>query len=191
METFPKKRGRPRKVPAPSAQTEALFSATPAEVRDLLGFEVPSDRTRANRFYAEKAREVVRELSKDVRIPHDPAGAARLRAGMDWIAQRSIVLAELGRMMQDNPTEEEGARFQAAVTYVADKRPGITAKDAAAYVRRVRLRGESKRIERVRELHHEVNRLVTAYRRRYPEGDWREVLEALDHSAAQIRKKLR
>jgi hypothetical protein len=103
MENFPKtkKRGRPRKIPSPPLP--AGFEM-PDSLRELVEEHQRTDRHRANFFYAELARRAVEGISEDVRIPEDPVRAARLRAGMDWVLERSTVLSELGRLMVDDPT---------------------------------------------------------------------------------------
>jgi hypothetical protein len=158
-----------------------------------LGLNVPTERTSANRYYAGYGRGVVEEFSKTVRIPHDPVLAARLRVGMDWIASRTTVASEIGRMVEsEHPTAEGVARFRDIVTYIAESRPRITAKEAAAYVRRQRL-GETTatRRERLRALHHDLNAAINYHRRRFPESSWADVLKALESTEEQIRKKVR
>ncbi|MDP9481324.1 MAG: hypothetical protein M3R38_37615 [Actinomycetota bacterium] len=112
---------------------------------------------------------------------------------MDWITKRATVASEIGRMVEsEHPTAEEVARFQDTVTYVAERRPKITAKEAAAYVRRQRL-GETTatRRERLQALHHDLNAAINYHRRRFPESSWADVLKALEHTEGQIRKKVR
>ncbi len=158
-----------------------------------MGFSVPTERTAANRYYAGRGRGAVEAFSKTVRISHDPVLAARLRGGMDWITKRATVASEIGRMVEsEHPTAEEVARFQDTVTYVAERRPKITAKEAAAYVRRQRL-GETTatRRERLQALHHDLNAAINYHRRRFPESSWADVLKALEHTEGQIRKKVR
>jgi hypothetical protein len=190
-----KKRGRPRKIPEPRlGDVGEQFAQVPEKMRGMLGIALPSERTNANRHYARIALDRLKEVTK---LPpgearSDPALAARWGAGLAWIRQRPTVLSELGRMMgKKPPTEEDHARFYDALRYVALKRPGISAKEAAGYIRRVRLGRTSKRAGRVRSLHREVNRLIATHRRTHPEGTWAEVLEALERSVAQVRKKVR
>jgi len=162
----------------------------PKEARGFVPFDLPTERTAANRYYADRGRGAIEAFSKTVRIPHDPVLAARLRAGMDWIASRTTVASEIGRMVEsENPTAEEVARFQDAVTYIAEKHPKITAKDAAAYARRMRL-GETGRRERLEALHHDLNAAINHHRRRFPESSWADVLKALELTEGQIRKKI-
>jgi hypothetical protein len=187
MENLPKTRGRPRKLPEPMHKK---LPSMPEAVREIAGLEAPTERTAANRFYADTAREVLPELSKNLSIPDDPALAARLRAGIDWILGRRTVLSELGRMMVEEPREGDIARFQGVVRYIAQRRPRITAKEAAAYVRRMRL-GETDRRSRLEALHHDLNVAINYHRRRFPESSWADVLKALEATEGQIRKKIR
>ena len=193
MENLPKtrKRGRPRKLPEP---THGELPPIPKDVQALAGLDVPTERTSANRFYADKARGVLPELSKSLRIPDDPALAAKIRVGIDWILGRTTVLSELGRMMEpyknEEPSQGDVARFQGVVRYIAERRPKITAKEAAAYVRRMRL-GETERRGRLEALHHDLNAAINYHRRRFPESSWADVLKALEATEGQIRKKVR
>ncbi len=189
MENFPKKRGRPRKIPE-SPLSEINVPELPEPMRDILGWSHPSERTRANGYYASRAREAVEGLSSNVRMPDNPVLAAKLRIGLDWILTRRTVLAELGRMMNDNPTEQDVQRFQDAVKYIAQRRPTITAKEACARIRRMRL-GETKRRERVAALHHELNVAINQHRQRFPESAWADVQRALELTTGQIERKLK
>ena len=76
MENLPKtkKRGRPRKLPEP---THGGLPQIPKDIRALVGFDVPTERTSANRVYADKARGVLPELSKSLSVPYDPAWQLR------------------------------------------------------------------------------------------------------------------
>jgi hypothetical protein len=189
MENFPKKRGRPRKIPAsPMPGLEA--PELPKPVRELFDWSRQSDRNRANLFYADNAREVVEGLSKQVRMPEDPALAAKLRLGMDWILERRTVLTELGRMLIENPTEQDIQRFQDAVMHIAKRYDKITAKAAVAHVRRLRL-GETERRERVAALHHDFNAAINQHRQRFPESTWADVQRALELTAGQVERKVR
>ena len=189
MENLPK-RGRPRKLPEPAfGEFRREFHQTP-KAQQFSPFDVPTERTAANRFYADKARDVLPELSKSVRIPDDPVLVAKIRTGIDWILERTTVLAELGRMMVEEPTEEDRTRFQGAVRYIAEGHTKLTAKDAAAYARRMRL-GETERRDRLEALHHELNAAINYHRRRFPESTWTDVLKAVRHTEEQIRKKVR
>ena len=191
MENFPKVLGRPRKIPKTGfGELERKFRAMPKEALGVLPFGFPTERTAANRFYAERAREVLPELSKNLRVPDDPVLAAKIRMGADWIMERSTVLSELGRMMIDEPGEEDIARFQDAVRYIAERHPKITAKEAVAYARRARL-GETSRRDRLTALHHALNAAINYHRRRFPESSWADVLKALELTEGQIRKKVR
>jgi hypothetical protein len=158
----------------------------------MAGFDVPTERTSANRFYADKARGVLPGLSKSLSIPEDPVLVAKIRVGIDWILGRTTVLSELGRMIAEPPRQGGVARFQGVVRYIAEGRPRITAKEAAAYARRVRL-GESTatRRERLQALHHDLNAAINYHRRRFPESSWADVLKALEHTEGLIRKKIR
>ncbi len=190
MENLPKikKRGRPRKLPEP---THWELPQIPKDVGALVGFDVPTERTSANRYYAGRGRGAVEAFSKTVRISHDPVLAARLRVGMDWITKRATVASEIGRMVEsEHPTAEEVARFQDTVTYIAERHPKITAKEAAAYARRMRL-GETERRVRLEALHHDLNAAINYHRRRFPESSWADVLKALELTEGQIRKKIR
>src|SRR5829696_8545080 len=119
MENFPKpnKGGRPRKIPRTLGNPlgDAMADRAPEEqnfAREYFADALRTDRSRANGYYADIARDVVEGLSKQVEIPHDPVLAAKTRAGMDWIMSRRTVLAELGRMMDqtgEHPTDEERA----------------------------------------------------------------------------------
>lgn len=190
MENLPKtkKRGRPRKLPEP---THEELPQIPKGVRALMGFDVPTERTSANRFYADRAREVLPELSKSLSIPEDPALTARIRIGVDWVLRRTTVLSELGRMLVEEPSEEDIARFHSVVRYIAERHAKMTAKEAAAYARRIRLGETSKRRDRLEALHHELNATINYHRRRFPESSWADVLKALELTEGQIRKKIR
>jgi len=159
--------------------------------KGLSPFDIPTERTAANRFYADRAREVLPKLSKILRIDDDPVRAARLRVGVDWILQRTTVLSELGRMMVEEPSEEDVARFHSVVHYIAERHAKMTAKGAAAYARRVRLGEPTDRRDRLRALHHGLNATINYHRRRFPESSWEDVLKALEHTEEQIRKKVR
>ncbi len=162
----------------------------PKGIRAIVGFDVPTERTAANRFYADRARGVLPELSKSLRVPDDPVLAARIRVGIDWLLERTTVLSELGRMIVEEPGQEDVARFQGVVRYIAERRPRITAKEAAAYVRRMRL-GATERRGRLGALHHDLNAAINYHRRRFPESSWADVLNALELTEEQIRKKIR
>jgi hypothetical protein len=187
METFPKKkRGRPRKLPEPpNHERRQQFEAYPKEVREItgamVGFTIPTERTEANRYYADRARAAVRSLSQDLaeRPLDDPVRTAKLRIGMDWVMERSTVLTELGRMLGDDLSEAERWRFQDALTYVALKRPSITAKEAAAYVKNVRL-GRAGRKKRLRALYRELDAVVSSHMTRYPETTVDDVIRCLN-----------
>jgi hypothetical protein len=177
---------------------ESPFGAVAHELRQLpkgmrgaTPFDVPTERTAANRYYANRGRGAVEAFSKTVSIPHDPVLAARLRVGMDWIMNRTTVSSEIGRMVEsENPTSSEVARFQDTVTYIAERHRKITAKDAAAYARRMRL-GETGRRERLGALHHDLNAAINHHRRRFPESSWADVLEAIELTEKQVRRKVR
>jgi hypothetical protein len=188
METFPK-RGRPRKIPQPMAA--GLEVPNPEHLRKFLGATLVTDRTHANAFYADTAREVVEALSEQVQIPHDPALAAKLRLGMDWILARRTVLTELGRMMESeaDPAEQDIERFQAVVRHIASRHDKLTAKAACAYIRGRRM-GETKRRDRVASLHHDLNAAINVHRQRFPESTWTDIKRALELSAGQIERKL-
>jgi hypothetical protein len=183
MENFPKKkRGRPRKIP------ESLVPEIPDTTREVFAEAVRTERTRANAFYADSAREVVEALSEQVQIPENPVLAAKLRLGMDWILARRTVLTELGRMMDEDPEEQEIERFQAVVRHIASRRDKLTAKAACAYIRGRRL-GETKRRDRIASLHHDLNRAINEHRQRYPESTWEDVQKALGHTVSQVSRK--
>ncbi len=187
MENLPKRpRGRPRKIP------ESRFAEMGRNLRQIpvSPFDVPTERTTANRFYADTARGVLPELSKNLRIPDDPVLSARIRVGIDWILGRTTVLSELGRMMVEDPSQEDIARFRDTVRHIAERCPKITAKEAAAYVRRMRL-GETERRDRLEALHHDLNAAINYHRRRFPESSWADVLKALELSERQVSKKIR
>jgi hypothetical protein len=196
MADSPKRRGRPRKVP----QSAGLFGDQMAKVvpdhlrdhvRDLMGVAVPAARTRNDRFYADQAEEVVAGLAEDrknVIMPEDPVLAAKIRLGMDWILQRRTVLSELGRMLTENPTKLEIARFQNAVEYIASRHDKITAKAAAGHVRRLRL-GKTKRRDRVAALHHDFNAAINEHRLRYPESTWADVRRALKLTMERVERR--
>jgi hypothetical protein len=186
MENFPKKRGRPRKIPEP------MVPEMPEATREVFGLAMHSDRNRANVHYAEIAEGVVEGLKENVSLPEDPVLAARLRLGMDWIADRRTILTELGRMMDEDPDASEGSvhRFQHAVMHIAERHEKFSAKDAVAYVRRQRL-GETDRRERLAALHHDLNAAINHHRKRYPESTWADVQRALELSAGQVGRKVK
>jgi hypothetical protein len=131
MESFPKRRGRPRKIPESKIKPFGFENReVPDVARQMVIEPFQSDRTRANAYYADNAREVVEGLSKQVEMPENPVLAAKLRLGMGWILARRTVLTELGRMMDRDPTEEDVARFQAVVRHIASRHDKLTAKAA-------------------------------------------------------------
>jgi hypothetical protein len=163
-------------------------------LRELVGQTLVTDRTHANAFYADTAREVVEALSeqaKQLQMPHDPVLAAKLRLGMDWILARKTVLTELGRMMESeaDPTEQDVERFQAVVRHIASRHDKLTAKAACAYIRGRRM-GETQRRERIASLHHDLNAAINVHRQRFPESTWTDIKRALDLTAGQIERKL-
>jgi hypothetical protein len=187
MENFPKRRGRPRKIPQPMAAGLDVPEAT----REVFAEAVRTERTHANTFYANIAREVVEHLSEQIpaSLPHDPVLAAKLRLGMDWILARRTVLTELGRMMEDAPEEQDIERFQAVVRHIAARYDKLTAKAACAYIRGRRM-GETKRRDRIASLHHDLNAAINLHRQRFPENTWTDIKQALELSADQIERKL-
>ncbi len=195
MENLPKKaRGRPRKIPAsPQAELRDKFRQTPKGGPSP--FDVPTERTAANRFYAGAARQVLPELSKRLSLPEDPFLSAKIRVGIDWILARITVLSELGRMLVEEPSPDDIKRFQDTVRYIAQGHTRMTARDAAAYARSVRLGEERQRgfarKDRLAALHHELNAAINHHRRRFPESSWEDVLKALEHTDKQVRKKIR
>jgi hypothetical protein len=189
MENFPKKRGRPRKIPD-SPMPGLEVPEFPEAARELFDWSRHSERNRANMFYADNAREVVEGLSTQVRMPEDPALAAKLRLGMDWILERRTVLTELGRMLIEDPTEQDIQRFQDVVMYIAKRHSKRTAKAAVAHVRRVRL-GETERRDRLAALHHDLNAAINQHRQRFPESTWADVQRALELTAGQVERKVK
>jgi len=119
----------------------------------------------------------------------DPIRAASVRIGMDWILARRTVLTELGRMMEEEPTERDIVRFQTAVMYIAERHKKMTAKAACAHIRRLRL-GETERRDRVASLHHHVNAAINQHRRRFLESTWADVHRAVELTAQQVGRKL-
>jgi hypothetical protein len=188
MENFPK-RGRPRKIPRPMAAGLDLPEVSDA-MRETWAEVLRSDRSHANAYYAEIARDVVEGLSKQVQMPEDPVYAAKLRLGMDWILARRTVLSELGRMMdgEPDPAAEDVERFQKVVWHLASRHDKLTAKAACAYIRGRRL-GETKRRDRIASLHHDLNRAINEHRQRYPESTWEDVQKALGHTVSQVSRK--
>ena len=192
MENLPKRlRGRPRKIPKTDlGEIGRKYRQMPRQAQELSPFDVPTERTAANRFYANRAREVLPQLSKSLRIPEDPVLSAKIRVGIDWILGRTTVLSELGRMRVEDPSQRGIARFQETVRYIAESHSKFTAKAASAYVCRMRL-GETKRRDRLDALHHDLNAAINYHRRRFPKSSWADVLEALELSEQQVRKKIR
>jgi hypothetical protein len=195
MENFPKKkRGRPRKIPESLVESLGVEVPKAPEVRELFGESMRTGRTRANRFYADGAREVIEAYAKQLkehRVPIvDPVHHAKVRQGMDWILRRKTVLTELGRMMDqdEGPTEQEIKRLQDAVWHIAARHDRLTAKAACAYVRGRRM-GETKRRDRVASLHHDLNAAINLHRQRYPESTWDDVRKALEHTVSQVSRK--
>jgi hypothetical protein len=190
MENLPKKgRGRPRKLPKPPhADLRLKMAEIPTFLRESMGFNIPSDRTAANRHYAELARDTIEGLSESLSLPEEPVRAAKLRVGMDWILGRTTVLSELGRLIVDQPTKRDVARFQGAVLHIAERHDRMSATGAAAYARRVRL-GETRRRTRIAALHHDLNTAINEHRQRYPETTWADVEKALGHTVQQIARK--
>jgi hypothetical protein len=174
---------------------ESEFSGLrlPKEAQGLVPFDVPTDRTRANRHYAALGRSLMGELSESVVIADDPVLVAKLRVGMDWIASRSTVASEFGRMTEDdNPTSEEVERLHKTIAHIAKRRPKITASEAAAYVRHRRIRESRKKIprrDRIAALHHELNRVINEHRQRHPDTTWADANKALEYTVGQIARK--
>jgi hypothetical protein len=181
------KRGRPRKIPD-SPMAGMGLPEIPESARGLFDEALQTGRTRANRYYADRAREVVEGLSGNVSMPDDPILAAKLRIGMDWILTRRTVLTELGRMMNENPTEQDVGRFQDVIRYIAERRPEITAKAACARIQRMRM-GETERRERVAYLHRDLNAAINQHRKRFPESTWADVQRALELTAGQVERR--
>jgi hypothetical protein len=191
MENFPKRRGRPRKIPGPKIKPLGFENREiPGVARQIVMEPLQSDRTRANVYYADNAREVVEGLSKQVEMPENPVLAAKLRLGMDWILARRTVLNELGRMMDGNvgPTKQDIRRFQAVVQHIAARHDKLSAKAACAYIRGRRM-GETKRRDRVASLHHDLNAAINLHRQRFPESTWTDIRRALDLTTKQIEHK--
>ena len=189
MENFPKRRGRPRNIPESLRASFGVESPEiPDAAREMVVGALRTDRTRANAYYADNAREVVEGLSKQVEMPDNPVLAAKLRLGMDWIQARRTVLTELGRMMDRDPTEEDVARFQAVVRHIASRHDELTAKAACAYIRG-RWMGETKRRERVASLHHDLNAAINLHHQRFPESTWTDIREALELTVGQVERK--
>ena len=189
MENFPKRRGRPRKIPGSKIKLPGFENREiPDAAREMVVGALRTDRTRANAYYADNAREVVEGLSKQVEMPENPVLAAKLRLGMDWILARRTVLTELGRMMDRDPTEEDVARFQAVVRHIASRHDKLTAKAACAYIRGRRM-GETKRRDRVASLHHDLNAALNLHRQRFPESTWTDIREALELTVGQVERK--
>ena len=185
MENLPKKRGRPRKIPEP------MGPEIPDALSEIVGSPTKTARTHANAYYADRARGVIEGYVEQVKIPEDPLRAARIRVGMDWILTKKTVLTELGRMMVEEPTEQDMRRFQSTVDYVADKQKKLGAKGAVAYIRRSRLGETKKRKVRVAALHHDLNAAVNLHRQRYPESSWPDILEAVELTAGVVGRKVR
>jgi len=195
MENFPKKkRGRPRKIPESLVESLGVEVPKAPEARELFGESMRTGRTRANRFYADGAREVIEAYAKQLKEHRvsigDPVHHAKVRLGMDWILRRKTVLTELGRMMDqdESPTEQEIKRLQDAVWHIAARHDRLTAKAACAYVRGRRM-GETKRRDRVASLHHALNAAINMHRQRYPESTWDDIRQALKLTAGQIEHK--
>jgi hypothetical protein len=202
MENFPKpnKGGRPRKIPRsggnPLADVLGEYSSEKQDfAREFFAEGLRSDRTRANAYYADGAREVIEAYSKQVQDPHDPVLAAKIRLGMDWILARRTVLTELGRMMggEAKPAPEDIARLQDTVESVARRHDKLTAKAACAYISGRRMRETNppaSRKERVASLHHDLNAAINVHRQRHPESIWQDIKRALDLTTGQVERKL-
>jgi hypothetical protein len=194
MENFPKKRGRPRKIPRSLGNPlgDAVAERSPEEQNFALEFfadALRSDRTRNNAFYADGAREVIEAWSKQVQIPDDPVLAAKMRVGMDWILARRTVLTELGRMMDEGPAAQNARSLQAVVDHIAARHDKLTAKSACAYIHGRRM-GETSRRDRVAALHHDLNAAINLHRQRYPESTWADIRRALEMTVGQVARKL-
>jgi hypothetical protein len=197
MENFPKKRGRPQKLPDWVRGTgefadmvgDKLVGEAGEFARELLLDPLRTQRSRANQHYAERAREVVQGLSTQVDDPADPVSTARTRRGMDWILSRKTVLTELGRMMTTtDPSPKEVEKFQYVVRRVAERHEKLTAKTAVAYIRGQRM-GETKSRDRVAALHHDLNAAINLHRKRYPESTREDVRRALQLTVRQVERK--
>lgn len=163
----------------------------PDALSEIAGSLAKTARTHANAYYADGARGVIERYIEQVKIPEDPLRAVRIRVGMDWILTKKTVLTELGRMMVEDPTEQDMRRFQGTVDYVADKHKKLGAKGAVAYVRRLRLGETKKRKVRVAALHHDLNAAVNLHRQRYPESSWSDILEAAELTVRVVHQKVR
>src|SRR4051812_43050783 len=93
------KRGRPRKIPEPMEREMGL--EVPEAMREMFGSLGKTDRTNANLYYANTAKEVVEFFAEQVRTSptDDPVRSAKRRLGLDWILGRQTVLTEIGRTM--------------------------------------------------------------------------------------------
>jgi hypothetical protein len=161
-------------------------------VDHMLADTLNTDRSHANTYYADIARQVIEATGEQLRdvATDDPVAHAKRRLGIDWILSRKTVLTELGRMMDanPNPTSREVSRFNAVVRSVADRHKRHTAKSACAYIRGRRL-GETDYRDRVAALHHDLNAAINLHRQRYPESTWDDIRRALDLTAGQIKHK--
>jgi hypothetical protein len=163
----------------------------PEAMREMFGSLGKTDRTNANLYYANTAKEVVEFFAEQVRTSptDDPVRSAKRRLGLDWILGRQTVLTEIGRTMDEEPSAEVVARFEDLVMSLADRYDKLTAKTAVARIRRARL-GETARRERVASLHHDLNAAVNLHRQRFPESTWKDVRRALRLTVEQIERKL-
>ena len=163
----------------------------PEASREYFAEVVRTDRTHANAYYAQMAREVVEKFVEDLKgetLISDPALHAKERLGMDWMLSRKTVLTELGRMMEEDPEEHDVKRFQAVVAHIATRYDKLTAKAAVSYIRRQRM-GETKRRDRVAALHRDLNAAINLHRKRFPESSWDDVRKALEHTVSQVSRK--
>jgi hypothetical protein len=196
MENFPKKRGRPRKIPrSENTMRDLLGKEAPGPGKDFavahFAEAIQSERSRANQHYADLARETVESLADPTKLadPSDPFGIARTRRGMDWILSRRTVLTELGRMMSEDPKPGEIEHFQFVVYRVASRHENHTAKTAVAYIRGQRLGSGPNSKDRVAALHHDLNAAINLYRQRHPETTWADVRRAVKMTADQVAGK--
>ena len=67
MENFPKKRGRPRKIPEPPKGKMGL-PEIPKPVREVLGLSAPTQRTHANGYYRDRVAALHHDLEAAINL---------------------------------------------------------------------------------------------------------------------------
>jgi len=154
-------KGRPRKYDF-AEYTDALPKVTRAA----------TDRGRQDAILAMRAATAIEEIA------NSEDTESELRMGLEPVLRegRPSVFTELGRIMVEEPNEEDAGVFYAALFLVAMNH-GMSAKRLIRKLRALRL-GDGG-LEAVDALTHAISRVVDQYRERYPDLSLYDVDDAL------------